>query len=579
MKGMVDRYLVYLYSRILLGLRFKCVLGLICILVDSNLTQAQNVPVSFPIVNDYLRREQVLGNLEPEVSFNIRPFLMERSFPDFQHPYLMDTTDGYKEVRKSSLKLGGEFKITLLPVQLTSIFNSNHPYGWGNGAVLPARGLQTLWSAGVHLKLGPLSIQAYPQYHYVQNLAFEEYPADAPSQFFARWRRGVNGVDNPVRHGQTPISRLLPGNSHVKVNVGSFAFGASTENIWWGPGQFNSLLISDNAQGFPHLTLHSTKPAKTFLGHFEGQYFVGRLDGSGLTHFSDGAFPTISTPVDMDTWRYFTGLSVSYSPKWFSGLSLGLSRTFQIYRSDMGDNFRAYFPLLAPLPKEGEGVIENIEMREDQNISVYLRWAIPQAKSEFYIEYIRNDHALNWRDLIINPEHSRGFLLGFSKYVDIGKSHLFGLRAEMTQTQNSINNNLRWSGINNGLGLFDNNQVSHGLTQRGQIIGSGAGNSGNLYLVELSLVKNFQKIALTLDRLARDQNFYHLANSNNIPVNPWVDLGLGGAVEDRLGNILLTVQVKTIQMHNKHFFRSEPSLMPSQKDWNFHSNFKIAYIF
>lgn len=565
-------------QRLFSGWTFNTLFALNCFLQVFSI-QAQNIPVSTPILNDYLRREQVLGNVENDVSFNYRPILVEKAFPNFEHPFLMDSAETNRQsfrVNAFSLK---NFRISMLPLQKASVFNSNHPYGWGNGAIIPARGIQTLWSAGVHLQIGPLSIQAYPQYHYAQNLPFEEYPDGAPRAFFNRWRRGVNGVDNPVRYGNSAISTLLPGNSHIKMNFGAFAAGVSTENIWWGPGQFNSLLMSDNSQGFPHLTLHTTKPAKTFLGNFEGQYFVGRLDGSGFTHFSDASYLDIFVPQDDSSWRYFTGISVSYSPKWLPGLSFGMNRTFQIYRSDMRDNLRAYFPIFAPLPKEGEGVIENIELREAQTISVFLRWSIPAAKSELYAEYIRNDHALSWREVILNPEHSRGFLLGFSKYVDIGKPHLLGLRAEMTQTQISINNSIRWSGINNGLGLFDNNQVRHGLTQRGQIIGSGAGNSGNLALVEMSLVKDYQKIGLTLERFARDQNFYHLANSNDLEVRPWIDFGLGGTVEDKFGSTLITFQLKTIQMNNKNFYSPTSPLEGSSKDWNVFSSLKMAYIF
>src|SRR5690606_22338476 len=112
-----------------------------------------------------------------------------------------------------------------LPIQLNSIFNSHHPYSWGDGAILPAKGIQTLLSAGLNLKWGNLNMQLNPQFHYAQNLEFEEYPTDAPLEYFIRLRRGNQGLDTPVRFGQNSISRVLPGNSSIYYNFGSFATG------------------------------------------------------------------------------------------------------------------------------------------------------------------------------------------------------------------------------------------------------------------------------------------------------------------------------------------------------------------
>lgn len=537
----------------------------------------QNLPLDMPLYQDFLRRQQILDTALQDLSFNIRPFYLDKIAEGKYKPLLLPEY-AYQPKKKKSITY------RLMPLQLTHVFNSSFPYGWGKGAVIFGKGQEILLSAGFRMKAGPVSIQLYPQLHYAQNSAFEEYASDAPDSFFRRMERSANGIDLPIRYGDGPISEVLPGNSHIKVMFGSFAAGISTENIWWGPGKYNALLIGDNAQGFAHATIHSTKAVKTFLGSFEGQYFMGRLEGSGFGKFSDGAYSNIIEDIVEDDWRYLTGITISYAPKWLPGLSVGGSRTFQIYREDMGTGLRSWLPLFSPLPKDAEGVIENVYKREDQGLEVYLRWAVPKAHSEVYFEFMRNDHALNWRDVVLNPEHSRGYTIGASKYVPMGGETFLGFSFEMTQTQNSINNIIRWNGDpNRGRGIYDNYQVLHGLTNRGQVLGAGLGTSGNIQILEVSWVEGLSKVALQLERYARDQNFYHYANSNGEEVAPWIDFATGFKLEDRLGNLLFQTHFRYVRSVNYNFyapnFNEKMGRYIGESASNFNSNIKVAYIF
>lgn len=554
---------------------------LIFIFCQSFSAFAQNIPVSFPMLNDYLRREQVMGNLDTDFSFNYRPILTEKAFPEFSNPFLLDSAGGYTDKQPGFLPDKKALKISLLPIQKTTVFNASHPYGWGNGAMIPARGLQTLVSAGIHIKSGPLSIQLYPQFHYAQNLPFEEYAPDAPRDFFLAMRRDNLGTELPVRHGIKSITKFLSGNSNVMLNFGAFSAGVSTENIWWGPGQFHSLLLSDNAEGFLHATLKTSKPAKTFLGNFEGQFFMGRLERFGGPHFSDSAFTDILPIKEEDNWRYFTGLSFSYAPKWIKGLSVGFSRTFQVYREDMRDNLRAWFPVFDPLPKEGLGLIENIELREDQHVAVFARFVLPKAQTEFYLEYIRNDHALNWRDFILNPEQSRGYLMGFNKIFSIPSGQNFMIRAEMNHTQIPLNNIIRARG--EGVGIYYNGSVRQGLTNKGQTLGSGAGQSGNHYIFELSHFEGFNRYGIHLGRHAREQNFYYNAIYRGVELLPWVDLIGGVFAERKIKNLLLEVHLKGIKSKNYNWdldrtMMNIDGFLYGRDRGNFHTMLKVAYI-
>ncbi len=48
-------------------------------------------------------------------------------------------------------------KSKVLPITLTTQYNSHHPYGYNDASFIPASGLQTQLSFGVALKAGPVN--------------------------------------------------------------------------------------------------------------------------------------------------------------------------------------------------------------------------------------------------------------------------------------------------------------------------------------------------------------------------------------------------------------------------------------
>ena len=59
--------------------------------------------------------------------------------------------------------------------------------------------------------------------------------------------------------------------------------GFSNENIWWGPSIRNSIMMSNHATGFKHLTFNTSSPIDTKIGSFEWQVISGRLESSTYT--------------------------------------------------------------------------------------------------------------------------------------------------------------------------------------------------------------------------------------------------------------------------------------------------------
>ena len=125
-------------------------------------------------------------------------------------------------------------------------------------------------------------------------------------------------MDLPERFGEKAYKKSLFGQSSIRLNYQGLSLGLSSENIWWGPSIRNSIMMSNQAQGFNHITFDTTRPIKTPIGNFEWQLVTGRLEASG---FRPPELPERFGSTDLyfpkdDDWRYYQGLTITYSPKW-----------------------------------------------------------------------------------------------------------------------------------------------------------------------------------------------------------------------------------------------------------------------
>lgn len=129
---------------------------------------AQSIPTTLHPVEEAYRRAQLEGKLDSSVSFTIRPLIPSLAFKaDSANIGLSIWTD-FKGLRSANGKNG----IGLLPLTWNQQYNSTVPYGWNNGAMIPARGYQTMISAGIFAKAGPLSIQLKPEFVFAENKDF-----------------------------------------------------------------------------------------------------------------------------------------------------------------------------------------------------------------------------------------------------------------------------------------------------------------------------------------------------------------------------------------------------------------------
>ncbi|KEO73474.1 capsule assembly Wzi family protein [Anditalea andensis] len=544
----------------------KKILFLIIILSTLK-ANSQSLPVGFPVLEEGIRRAQLLGNLDSTVSFTVRPVYPTKLSETF-NPYTIQIMGGDSLSGKDMLVRfwKGHGKIQLLPVQLHTEFNTHHPYPQVNGPMVQNRGFQTFASIGAYAELGPLTIQFQPEHIWAQN---KDYAYGNSKSIYTEYLE---------RYGHAGYNTLLMGQSSIRLNLGAFSAGVSNENIWWGPGQYNSLLFSNNAFGFQHLTLNTRKPAKTFLGSFEGQFIMGRLEGS--------EFPELTQHNLTDDWRYINGINISYQPKWIPGLFVGLNRVFQQYDRDRTNSLGDWFPIFEVFTKESlfedGNTVEYDERAQDQQVTIFGRYVIPKAKAELYFEYGKRDHSVNWREFFINPDHARAFLMGFSKLFSIENNAFIQVRGEMLQQQESINMLIRYPGTGGDSNWGGHYQVRHGFTHRGQMLGPGVGPSSNVQTIETAWVKGTKKLGIRLDRLNRHQDIYVKQFNDTTSQGRWVDLNLGLLADWQFDRLLLSSQLYFINSLNYQWQlhpNSTPDFPKGHDVFNVQGQIRAAYLF
>ena len=529
----------------------------------------QNMAPGTPVLEEYGRREQLLSNsldsLKPQ---GFRPDLSIKAL--------------FAKPEENTQKVYG---FSVLPVQSKIQYNCKRPYGYGGYGMHNGRGYEQYLSAGLYGYLGFLHLQLQPEFVYSQNKSYQGFSSDFPIEVLVDRFHFWNRNDRPELLAKGNSNSLWWGQSSLTAKFGGFETGISTRSIWWGPGQWNSLTFSGNAESFPHLTLNSHRPLKTFLGHFEGQLIVGRLESSGMAASqNDGLNERFFLPLDED-WRYLNAIMINYQPKWVPGLFLGFSRTFQQYNDKRGTQFRDYMPIFDAFQKEkffddGNSVAFDSEAR-DQQATLFMRFVNKKAKIEIYGEYGRRDHALNWRDAILNPEHSRAYLMGFQKLVTLAKQNTYlQIRSEILHQQESVNRYIRYLGLGGRTSWATHYQV-RGFTNRGKALGSGIGTGSNSQTFEVSVVEGFNKLGIMVERIANHQDFYYRAFGQDEKTLPWVDFTLGVLADRQWNNFLVGSQFQLVNGKN-YQWQSDPlstSAFPKNKSMlSFHGRIHLVYL-
>jgi len=505
---------------------------------------AQSLPVGTLGLEDLYRRQQLLGRVDSSISFSVRPL----TAPALQQADVFDPEGTGRSVSVIAGTRADETYLEVLPLTWQHRFNSAYPHGYNDGGMIPARGYQMQFSAGLYAQYKWFSLRVQPEWVYAQNRRYEGYGGEAGPD--RNWYTVIgNRIDMPELFGNGRYTKLLPGQSSFRVTYHPVSIGISTENLWWGPGRYNSLQMSNTAPGFAHLTLNTSKPIRTYIGSFEGQLVAGRLEASGyppslLGNVTGHSPYAVAKP---DDWRYFNGAILTYQPRWVPGLTLGVTRTFSVYRGDMGSGLRDYLPILLPAYKKDAESDPSQDRRTDEQATVFFRWVLPRAHAEVYAEYGRNDHSLDFRDLFTQADHSRAYLIGLRKLVPLKAENTFlQVDAELTQLAAT---NTQW--LRASSNWFSHHQVRDGYTHRGQLLGAGIGPGSNIQSVGISWVRGIREVGIRAERLVHNETF--AAKTWEDRRRNWVDLGFLAHATWDFERLVATAGLQYIHAYNYQY--------------------------
>ena len=547
------------------------------------LSVSQSLPVGTGVLEDALRRAQLLGEIDSSISFTSRPLFPTSSMK------LTNTFDPYNTLDEERwTKSDGTFHfaknrgiVQLLPFTWQQQFNTHHPYSLNDGSMIPARGYQTMISGGLFAKYGPLSIQLHPEYVYAENKNFQGFHKEQPDRVWAEYYLLNNVIDTPEKFGDSAYKKMFWGQSSVRLTYGPVSLGISNENLWWGPGVRNSLMMSNSAPGFKHITLNTVKPIRTWIGSFEGQIIGGRLEDSGFTlPDTNRTYNGVKLYVPKRTdWRYINGIVLSYQPKWVPGLFLGVTRSFITYYKDMGHSITDFLPVITPLSKKANYGENESPRPNDQRASFFLRWLWQKAHAELYTEYMREDHAFDLRDFITQAEYTHAFVFGIRKLIPlkIHKNQFIQVNLEITQIEQKSQDPGRPSKY-----LYVHYAgISQGYTNRGQLLGPGIGPGSNMQSLSISWVNRLKTIGIEFERLVQNNDFHNAVIKD--PRGIWVDLGTSVFGDWNYKNLLFSARMEFIKSHNyQHYFYTnpdEPSEFWSPSVLNFQTQIGVTYRF
>ena len=556
---------------------------------------SQTLNLNNPLFENSLRRAQLNGDISSDISFTLRPldlnnYSIDKNIFDYNH---------YSPTVLSFFNGNGKLKI--LPVDFNINFSSHHPYNRNNGSMITNRGYQQLISAGIFFEIGPLSIQLKPENIYAEN---KNYDGFWEGHYDITWARRYilwNRTDTPERFGETAYKKTTFGQSSVRLNYKALSIGLSSENIWWGPSIRNGVMMSNNAQGFNHITFNTRRPIKTAIGNFEFQLVTGRLEPSGFdppstdrTNAGTKLFvPKINQLGKTGDWRFFQGYSFTYSPKWISGLHLGLIRWTQMYgalfegkywwinNNPIDDRFNGtsigWFPIFNNFLRKNDK-IEPYETETDQAASGFFRWVWEDSKAEIYGEFNHNDSKFNFRDLLSDSDHSRAVTLGIIKIFDSKKNNSqLEFHWEWTQMEQTASRLVRNAGS-----WYMHGRVYHGYTNNGEVMGAGIGPGSNSQYFSLAKLSTNQRFGGALEIIDQDNDFYYMAFEDSLDFRRyWKDYNLHLFYEKKFKNFWGSINIMYSRSLNYQWeLLHNPSLpyyQPGRDVNNFFIDFKLTY--
>jgi len=391
-------------------------------------------------------------------------------------------------------------QLRLEPLWFFGSYNSSFPYGPNLQDLWAGRGFNTISKTGFTVEWGPLQLGLLPAFSAAQNAEFELMePIYATTGGYVN--PGHRNIDFPQRMGEKSLANLTPGESFIRLTLGSFSTGFGWEPMWLGPGKDMALLLSNNAPAFPHFDI-GLDSMVTPLGGMEARLFWGCLERSPWA--VDYAWPD-DFPEHQEQ-RLLTGLVLGYSPAFIPGLTLGFGRIFYSYLDSVLTVDQLFSPIVqrfSRIFRQSEGDTDGQD-NQDQLLGVSFGWAFPVVGFELWGEFGRNDSSDYHRDFMGMPEHSRAFLLGVRQHLFWPEAWRFSVLAEIVELGRSGTRTVRptppW---------YVHHIIREGATQQGQLLGAWIGPGSNSQLLALDAYYEDMRFGLYFRRVGWDMDTFY----------------------------------------------------------------------
>lgn len=423
--------------------------------------------------------------------------------------------------------------------QVLIVTNSRLPFSQNNGALWAGRGSNSRTLFGFVLESPHASLIFAPQVIASDNaywlLRHDYYQPPIPEDLSGRgyalhYYYWTFPIDQPMRFGDKPIRRFDLGESSAFASAGRIQFGASNESHWWGPGIRNAIVLSNNAPGFPHLFLRTTRPVETRLGSIDVRWLVGGLTESRY-------FDTVST----NDVRSLAAIAATLQTRWDPNLTIGAARS--VYATTKGWNNIPWrwFHVFAPASRDTFSLFKRpvqdstfSDGGRDQLFSLFARWVFPADGLELNAEWARTQFPANLYDFLVAPNHTQGYTLGLQWRRATWRSGTIRLQAEVTQLEQSATFRDRPVGS-----WYTSRLVIQGYTNRGQVIGASIGPGASTQWLAIDYIKRDWRVGVFGGRVRWNEDvhstygfpLYVALCNHDISIYP----GIRGATWSRFG--------------------------------------------
>ncbi len=341
-----------------------------------------------------------------------------------------------------------------------------------------------------------------PTYWYAENAAFDlpDNPEFVPplradySPWASSYHYIPRSLDAPRRFGNGALRRFEPGALALWYRGPRVEAGFTTESEWWGPGQYNALLMSSQAAGAPRAYVRTSKPIRA-AGELDIRYFIGGLSYSPF-FFRDTE----------DSTRTLTGLTVVWRPAFEPGLSIGAARL--VAAPILGNGWLRH--VLDPVTNVGTpNALPYSDKTQtpgpDQLFSLFADWRLPSDGAEIWFEWGRAELPQGLRDFFESPNHTQAVTLGLQKVGAMERPDwTWRVGAEYSQTNQSSTYRERPTGS-----WYTSRAIQGGFTQKGQVLGAIIGPGSVTQRLNLDFAGPRQSIGMFAYRIKWDDDAYY----------------------------------------------------------------------